>query len=287
MLDHHILEFKAEQRRLKNFGLQLSTITPLMAKDFAGTLQLVSNLGYRMVEFSALGFLGREPSEVKDLLRKHRLKAPVGRVAFDAPSDFMSLPRDQQMKIFGAQGTLESLQKRITNSIAECQIMGQKYLNIPAILPHNFSDMEQVKNLIKVLDTCGRQCRDEGIMLGYHNHDWEFNELDGVIPFELMLNELHKDYFTFQLDTYWICKAGRNLTEMLDTYPGRFSTCHLKDIDANGDFADVGHGEINFSVFTRQALKYGIKYFFVERDAPPEPLQSITRSGAFLKKMEY
>ncbi|NND31681.1 MAG: sugar phosphate isomerase/epimerase [Saprospiraceae bacterium] len=275
------------EKRLKGFGLQLSTVTPLMAKDFVGTLKLVSDLGYRMVEFSALGYLGRDIIEVKDLLSKYNLKAPVGRVAFDAPSDFMTLPRDQQMKIFGSQGTMESLQKRIKKSVEECKIMNQKYLNIPAILPHVFSDMGQIKGMIEILRDCGKYCIDQGVMLGYHNHNWEFNEIEGIIPFELMLSELDESYFTFQLDTYWIRKAERNLSDMLTNYPGRFSTCHFKDIDQEGDFADVGYGEIDFPAFTKAAIKHGIKYFFVERDSPPDPEQAMSRSAAYLKKMKY
>ena len=274
-------------RKLRNYGLQLSTVTPLMAKDFMGTLELIADLGYRMVEFSALGYLGRDVLEVKDLLAKYKLKAPVGRVAFDAPPDFMTLPRQQQMKIFGRQGTMDSLSMRIKKSVKECQIMGQRYLNIPAILPHVFSDMVQIKGMIKVLRECGKYCKEEGVMLGYHNHNWEFNEVDGKIPFELMLAELDEAYFTFQLDTYWIRKAGRDLSEMLNSYRGRFSTCHFKDINDEGDFEDVGYGQIDFPAFTRLAKKHGIKYFFVERDSPPDPSRSIARSGAYLKKMRY
>lgn len=274
-------------KKLKNFGLQLSTITAKMAADFEGTLREVAAIGYRQVEFSALGYLGREVSGVKELLTKYKLSAPVGRVAFKVTPDFISMPRDQQMKVFSAQSSMESLKERIVGSLSECKVMGQKYLIIPAILPHVFSDMTQIRGMIKILQESAKICQDQGVLLGYHNHNWEFDEVEGTIPFEMMLNELNHETFTFQLDTYWIRKAGHNLDQMLSQYSGRFITCHLKDIDQAGDFEDVGHGQINFPLFIKQAIKQGAKYFFVERDTSEDPMESIKRSFQYLNSMKY
>ena len=84
-----------EPRRLKNIGLQLSTLTPLMVSDFEGTLQLVAEIGYDQVEFSALGFLGRDPEYIVDLLGSNDLTAPQGRISPRLPVGFFGLPRDQ------------------------------------------------------------------------------------------------------------------------------------------------------------------------------------------------
>lgn len=278
---------RGDLRKLKRFGLQLSTITPMMAADFAGTLAEVASIGYRQVEFSALGFLGREASEVKDLLEKNGLEAPVGRVAFNVPADFMTMPKEQQMKVFGNQASMESLVERIDTSVKECKLLGQKYLIIPAIMSHVFSDMTQVKNMISTLQEAAKKCMDQGVMLGYHNHNWEFDELDGKIPYTIMLEELDPELFTFQLDTYWVKKAGWDLSEILTAYSGRFITCHLKDIDGEGDFEDVGHGEIDFPDFLKKAQSQGAKYFFVERDTSDDPMESIRRSYASLKEMRF
>ena len=82
-------------------------------------LEKVSEIGYRMVEFSALGYLGHDVEEVKELLAKNKLTAPVGRVAFKVTPGFMTLPREEQIKMFGTQASMESLQERIRTSVAE------------------------------------------------------------------------------------------------------------------------------------------------------------------------
>lgn len=283
----HALKERLSKRRLKSFGLQLSTITPVLMQDFEGTLRTVAEIGYDSVEFSALGYVNQEPAKVKELLAELQLQAPIGRVSFKVPSDFMTMSRDKQIKVFGSQGTMDSIIERIDQAIVEAKIMGQSYLIIPAIMPHTFSDMTQIKKMIAVLKSASQKCQDEGILLGYHNHNWEFNEVGGSIPYEVMLQELDPEKFTFQLDTYWIKKAGLDPTDMLSQYPERFSSCHFKDIDANGDFEDVGHGNIDFPGFTKKAVKLGIQYFFVERDGPKEPMQAIRRSYDYLKQMKY
>ncbi|NND05050.1 MAG: sugar phosphate isomerase/epimerase [Saprospiraceae bacterium] len=282
-----MLKGRALKKRLKSFGLQLSTITPILMKDFEGTLRTVAAIGYNSVEFSALGYINQEPTKVKDLLAELNLKAPIGRVSFKVPSDFMSMPREQQMKVFGRQGTMDSIVERIDQAIGEAKIMGQKYLIIPAIMPHTFSDMTQIKSMISALKSAAQKCQDEGIQLGYHNHNWEFNEVDGNIPYEIMLKELPPAMFTFQLDTYWIKKAGLDPTDMLEQYPNQFSSCHFKDIDADGQFEDVGYGNIDFPRFTKKAVKLGIQHFFVERDGPEKPMHAIRRSYEYLQQMKY
>ncbi len=274
-------------QKLEKVGLQLSTITAMLAEDFPGTLQIVAEIGYDQVEFSALGLLGRDPMEVKDLLATHSLEAPVGRVSFDVPNDFMSMPRDEQIKIFGSQGSLESLKSRIERSIKTCQVLQQDLLIIPAIMPHAFSSREQVKDTIKMLQEMAVRCQDQGITLGYHNHNWEFDEIDGMIPYLLMLESLDPRKFTFQLDTYWVRKANHSMDDLLKKYAGRFITCHLKDMDAEGDFEDVGYGEIDFSHFLREAIDQGARYFFVERDTSPDPMLTIQKSYENLRNLEF
>ena len=88
-----------------------------------------------------------------------------------------------------------------------------------------------------------------------------------------------------QLDAYWIRKGGGDLFDYLSRYPGRFPTVHLKDIDAEGDFADVGHGLIDFPRFIAAAQAAGTRHCFVERDNPPDPAGSIRRSFAYLNQL--
>lgn len=273
--------------KLDHIGLQLSTVTSLMLNDFEGTLAKISEVGYDQVEFSAMGFLGRPVNYVQKLLTDNNLAAPVGRVSPALPEGTLQLPRAELLQVFREHSKPEYLLENIRHCISDAQMLGQKYLNLPALMPDNFQSIDQVKANIDLLNAAGDLCAKNGLLFGYHNHDWELKPIDGVIPFDLMLEQTDDDKVGFQLDAYWIVKGGGDLDSYLTKYPGRFPSCHMKDIDSNGDFADVGDGKIDFPAFTRKAIAQGSKYFFVERDNPPAPALSIERSYAYLSKMMF
>lgn len=273
--------------QLTKFGLQLSTVTPLMLADFEGTLKKVAKIGYQQVEFSAMGFLGRSAQEVQQLLVDNQLEAPVGRIAPQLPKGFFQLPRAQALQIYRELGQAKHLLENVKHSLETAVAMGQGYLILPALMPDNFKTMAQVETNIELINQAGDLCAQQGVIFGYHNHSWELAPLEGRVPFDLMLQRTDPDKVTFQLDAYWIVKGGGNLSSYLARYPGRFATCHLKDIDDQGDFADVGDGLINFPKFAREALAQGAEYFFVERDSPPKPAESIQRSYDYLKQMVF
>ncbi|MFT7651580.1 MAG: sugar phosphate isomerase/epimerase [Candidatus Azotimanducaceae bacterium] len=277
----------AASRTLDKFGLQLSTVTPLMLADFEGTLQLVAKIGYQQIEFSAMGFLGRSVTDIQKLLTDNNLQAPVGRISPVLPAGFFALPRTEARKVFGERSSPKHLLENVSRSLEDAVALGQRYLVLPALMPDNFQSLDQVKSNIELINQAGELCAEEGVEFGYHNHNWELAPLDGVVPYDLMLEQTEMGKVTFQLDAYWITKGGGDLFDYLSRFPGRFSSCHMKDIDEQGDFADVGHGLIDFPRFTREALAHGSKYFFVERDGPPNPQQSIQHSYAYLKQMTF
>ncbi len=274
-------------RRLDRFGLQLSTLTPLLLADFPGTLRAVAAIGYRQVEFSAMGFLGREVAEVQALLQETALEAPVGRISPVLPPEFFTLDRPAQMRLFGERSGPAYLLDNVRAGIASARRLGQRDLVLPAMMPDQFATLSDVDRNIALMRQAGEICAAEGLRFGYHNHDWELKPIDGVVPWERMIEETDPAQVTFQLDAYWVVKGGGDLQGYLQRYPGRFSSCHMKDIDEGGDFADVGDGTIDFPAFTRAAIAAGAQHFFVERDRPPQPMQSARRSYAYLSQMTF
>ena len=279
------LDAQPEGRVLEHYGLQLSTVTRLMLADFEGTLREVAEVGYDQVEFSALGFLGRGLQQVQQLLEDTGLQAPVGRVTPLLPADIMQMSQDRAREIYAERGRAEHLLENVTHALENALVMGQTVLNLPALMPGDFQSLDQVKRNIERMNEAGALCAAQGVRFGYHNHDWEFKAIDGQIPYDLMLEQTDADKVSFQLDVYWIAKAGKNFSEYLSRYAGRFNSGHLKDMDEIKDFADVGHGVLDMPRFVNEATTAGAEYFFVERDNPPDPASSMRRSYAYLRKM--
>ncbi len=271
-------------------GLQLSTLNALMSEDFDATLAAVAEVGYKQVEFSAMGLMGRDPQQVKTLLSDYGLTAPVGRVSPKLPSGFFEQAQEDMRAAFMRHSAPERFLDNVKYSLEIASAFEQKILNLPAMMPATFADIKGVLRNIDLLNQAGDICSANGVLFGYHNHNWEFARVKdtagrNVIPYELMLENTDPGKVTFQLDSYWVAKAGVDLFETLERYPGRFSSCHLKDIDAAGAMADVGEGEINFPKFINAAKQSGARYFFVERDNPPQPMRTARISYGNLSKM--
>jgi sugar phosphate isomerase/epimerase len=126
-------------------------------------------------------------------------------------------------------------------------------------------------------NTVGGIMKQNGIMFGYHNHNFEFDNVEGKIPyFDIFLPELDKDLVTMELDLFWTTKAGQNPVEIIKKYPGRFQLFHMKDMYTNEapffttvgvkDFAPVGEGVINFRDILAVKDIAGMKYMIVEQD---------------------
>ena len=274
-------------RRLEKFGLQLSTVTALMLEDFEGTLREVADIGYQQVEFSARGFLGHDVSEVHALLAELGLEAPLGRVSFAPPDGYENLSREQRRALRLGGNSAEDLMASVERSLEDAVALGQASLILPGMSTENFQSMERHEATAAFFNRAGAMCGERGVMFGFHNHADEFVPVNNRIPYDFLIEETDPQLVTFQLDAYWMIRGGGNLSEYLARYPGRFSSCHMKDIDTSGDFADVGDGTIDFPKFTREALAAGAKHFFVERDNPPHPAESIRRSYAYLEQMTF
>ena len=274
-------------RRLAQVGLQLSTVTRLLAQDFEGTLKQVARIGYSLVEFSAMGTLGRPAEHVQQLLAEYGLEAPVGRVSPKLPANVMQMPREEAMRVFAERGQAKYLVENVKQALEGAQALGQKIINLPALPPTEFASLDQVKRNIDHINAAGEVCAAQDVQFGYHNHDWELTPIDGTIPYDLMIEQTDPENVSFQLDSYWIVKGGGSLSDYLGRYRGRFNSCHLKDIDEHGDFEDVGQGTIDFPRFVAEAQAAGARYFFVERDDPPDPAKAMRRSYEYLRDMTY
>ena len=114
------------------------------------------------------------------------------------------------------------------------------------------------------------------IQFGYHNHNFEFANLDGVVPYyDIFLKEMDADLITMELDMFWASKAGQDPVEMFNKYPGRFQLFHFKDMYhkqepffdvIKDDISPVGAGVIDFKRILAAKEIAGMKYHFVEDD---------------------
>jgi hypothetical protein len=98
-----------------------------------------------------------------------------------------------------------------------------------------------------------------------------------------------RSYVCFEMDLYWITKAGEDPLRYFTRWPGRIELVHVKDADPAlpHRMADVGAGMLDWRSLLGHGTQAGVKHFFVEQDEAPDPFASITASYAYLRDLRF
>src|SRR5690606_1194224 len=218
----------------------------------------VPAIGYRTVEFA--GYFDRSPSQIRALLRSNSLASPSTHIGFD------QLRGDWQ---------------RVLDDAAT---IGHEYVTIPWMPASDLRTIDDWKRVAALFNERAAQTRAAGLRFAYHNHDFEFRAIDSAVPFDALLTATDPDLVDFELDIYWITRAGFDPLDYFARFPGRFSMTHLKDWTGPPENAmtDVGSGVIDFPRIIAAADAAGVRHHFVEHDQPADPMSSIRSSYIYL-----
>ena len=257
-------EMSLAKQTIKAPGIQLYTVRAEMAKDFEGTLKAVAALGYKEFEFA--GYNNKTPQEVKTLL---------GNLGVTAPS---------------AHFALQEYDKNINKTVDIAKTIGHKILICPFLMPDQRKTLDDYRKVAAQLNKAGEACKKAGIQFGYHNHDFEFKEIEGKLPMDLLLAECDKNLVKIEMDLGWITYAGKDPLEYFAKYPGRFINFHVKDMNPNTKeiTVELGRGNVDFKRILAKSKQAGVQHYFVEQDrSTMSPLESIKISMDYLKKLEF
>lgn len=245
------------------YGLILYTVRGEMAEDPMSTLRSVSEIGYQALEgasYSNRQMYGMKPSEFKHSVESFGMTLLSNHV-----------------------NVTEQNVYEVAEDAAEA---GLKFVVQPS-MEHN--SLDDFKRGAERYNKFGKIFNDQGIRFGYHNHAFEFLMMDGVVPYDLLLEQTDPNLVCMQLDLYWIIKGGADPLEYFNKYPGRFELWHVKDMSANTQQyeTELGNGVIDFEEIFSQSEKAGLKNYFVEQDNCRDysPLESIGISLEYLKEI--
>ncbi|MEO8576373.1 MAG: sugar phosphate isomerase/epimerase, partial [Gemmatimonadales bacterium] len=186
-------------------------------------------------------------------------------------------------------GTPAALTNNWEQTIENAKIMGHKYL-IVAYIEEKDRTLDNFRRYADLFNSAGETARKAGVRLGYHNHDFEFKSMEGVIPYDLLLERTDPKLVAMEMDLFWVTKGGKTPQEYFNRFPGRFEAVHVKDMGPAPEqrMVDVGKGQIDFARIFAQHKRAGTKYFFVEHDNPaPSPLGSAKVSFDYLKRLKF
>lgn len=281
-----------------NLGIQLYSIRDLVNEDPIKTLSTVAKIGYKHVETFGV-----------DASAETYWKLPV--------LDLKKVLDDNNLKTYSGHYDMSkylnrhlSEQENIEKYIEIAHHLGQSYIIAPITPMDDLNNLkvEDYQYAADQLNKLGEMAKKAGIKIGYHNHFWEFRQFgNGTKGLDILIAFTEPELVDFELDLFWIEKAGFSPQSYFEKYPGRFPLWHLKDMDKqfaqpivggkydDADYADimkevkyteVGTGAIDFIKIADYRDKSGLKFAFVEQDDiyMSNKFESIKKSYDYIKK---
>jgi sugar phosphate isomerase/epimerase len=246
--------------RRDQIALQLYTLRRLAADDLAGTLRSVAAAGYRSVELA--GLPATVPGELARLLEVSELRAVASHEA------------------------VESLREDSHAVAARMAEVGCPRVIVPWMPEVDRRTVADVRRFAAELGGFARSLADQGLRLGYHNHAFEFEPLEGTTVWEVLLADLPPEV-EIELDVYWAAVAGRDPVAEIGASAQRVRLLHMKDSSAAPapHDAPVGEGTLPITAIVEAARAAGVEWYVVEQDEPQAPLDDVTRSLRYLESL--
>ncbi len=254
---------------LDKFGIQLYTLRDDMPKDPKGVLKKIADYGYTQIE----SYEGKQ-GMFWDMAPKE-FKAYLDDLGLDMVASHCNINEDFETKAAQAAET------------------GMRYLICPYLGAQK--SMDDWKKIVDKFNECGDICAKNGIRFAYHNHAYSFEELEGQIPQEYLMDNVNPETVDFEADLYWVVTAGVDPIPFLQKYKDRIRLCHVKDRMINAKegegnaSCDLGTGSINYAEILKVAADNGMEYYIVEQERydGSTPLKSADACAKYMTQLQF
>ncbi len=238
-------------------GLQLYSLRDQCKTDLPGMLAAVSKIGYRGVEFA--GYHGRSANELRKMLDDNGLVACGTHTPYDS-----------------VQGD------KLKETIEFNRTIGNKFLIVPWM--NEAKSKQEWLDRAKLFNEIADTVKPEGMWVGYHAHQHDFKQIDGVSAWDLFFGNT-KPAVIMQLDTSNCMAGGADPVAVLKKYPGRARTIHLK-AHGGGPDAVIGEDKVEWKeVFAFCESQGKTQWYIVEHETGKDPLDAVKRCFEALRGM--
>lgn len=286
----------------KNIGLQVWSLAKNLEQDFTGTLELIAKTGYKELElfgpypfsteqdkavwsgvaqlvgFSQSGYFNHTAQQFKEILDSYGLRTPAMHVGLD------------------------TLRHNMGGLAEAAHLLGQQYAGIASIPEEERRTLDDYKRIADDFNTIGENAKALGLRFYYHNHGYGLTELEGEIPFDIILERTDPSLVFLEMDIFWTIAGGADPLKYLDKHPGRFKLMHIKDMKEQVRFSgdggtpqqwmelfpyitDAGSGVLDLKSILAHAKKSGVDHFIIENDVITNPKESLTKGYEYVASL--
>jgi sugar phosphate isomerase/epimerase len=190
---------------------------------------------------------------------------------------------ETKLRILGAHVGLETLEKEWDSQINFQRAIGNERLVVTA-LPRNLQTPEGYSEAAGRLNSLGDRAKSAGFALLYHNHAYEFLPFaDGRCGMDILLAETDPQLVSFEVDTYWVERGGRDSREFIEQNISRIGLLHAKEFRRDGRDVPAGEGDVDWKVIVPLLRSRGCP-IIVEYEAD-NPVEAVAASARYLRKL--
>jgi sugar phosphate isomerase/epimerase len=253
-------------KKLSRIGIQLYTFRDDARKDLERTLADIASVGYTDVEMlGSMRNFDMPPAKIRQVLDRLHLRAPSTHVGANILDD---LPR----------------------ALDEAHTLGHQYLIIASLPGADMKTLDGYRKWADRMNAAGAEARKAGVWVGFHNHQGDFQTIDGKVAYDVFVERTDPSVVRMQLDTGNLAMAGRDPMVYLDKFGSRYWSFHIKDVPKMGATEDVelGKGIIDFKKLLAKIGHLDQKLLFVEQETyPGAVIDSARRDFQYLKTLAF
>ena len=226
----------------KRLGAQIYSFRDLIRSDLWGTIEAIGKMG----------FTGLEPYGYD------------GKFFGIEAREFRKRCADLGLEIYGTHTGINE-----ANAIHFCEQAveaGMEFLILPSMMGRPTATIADYQKIAAEMNRIGQICRQHKLRFAYHNHDFEFRLIDGIMPYDILLKETESSLVSFQADTYFFAKMNLDPIDFFKAYPGRFSSLHVKDLGFDGQSCIVGNGVVDFKAIMEVQELAGVELLVYEQE---------------------
>jgi sugar phosphate isomerase/epimerase len=242
----------------KPVAVQLYSLREEMEHDFENVLR----------EISAIGYAGVETAGFPETITLER----AGRIL-----------NDLNLKVAGAHLPLP-IGKAKNQVIETAMALDCRWIVNGAVDRSLFQNLRGVFHVCDLFNEAGKTAEENGLRFAVHNHWWEFEEVDGRYPYQVMLDKLDPA-ICFELDAYWIQVAGHDPRTIVREFGDRAPLIHIKDgpaTDYEAPMTAVGEGIVDYPGVI-EASGENAEWLIVELDrCATDMIEAIRKSYSYL-----
>ena len=234
-------------------GTQVWPVREALNKDFDGTLRDLAAMGFRTIEmcsppgYASSGFASLTKLTAAEM--KQKIQAAG-------------------LRCESSHYNLRELRENLAATIAFAKEMGYTQMVLASFGLRQGATMADWTAAASELNKIGEATLKAGIQFAFHNHNMEFESIDGQLIYDRLMSTFDPKLVKSQFQVA-VASMGVDTVKVVREYSGRILSMHLADWSpADKKLVPVGKGSVDWKELFAAAKAGGVKNYFVEVDPP-------------------